>query len=154
MINQDSYSNFSSILIAEDEDDHARIISRSLKESAAIANEIIRVVNGQEAINYLKKEGKYKNLNHSLPILVLLDVKMPLKDGFEVLQEIKEDEKLKNIPVVMLTTTSTRDDLEKALKLGANDYIVKPLKLKDFMNKVSKLGCYWGLVSDVKLLLP
>ncbi len=75
---------------------------------------------------------------------------MPMKNGFEVLEEIRANKNLGKIPVVMLTTTSTSEDIKKAISLGANDYIVKPVNFKDFTDKVSKLGYYWGLVSDVK----
>jgi len=73
-----------------------------------------------------------------------------MKNGFEVLAEIKADETLKKIPVVMFTTTSTSEDIDKAMSLGANDYIVKPVKFSDFTEKVSKLGYYWGIISDAK----
>ena len=71
-----------------------------------------------------------------------------MKDGFEVLQDIKGNPELKKIPVVMLTTTSTSEDIKKALSIGANDYIVKPIHFNDFIEKVSKLGYYWGFISD------
>ena len=141
---------FAPILIVEDEEDHSRLIKKALKEAGNIMNELYHVENGQEAIEFLRKEGKYADSKHLLPALILLDVKMPMKNGFEVLEIIKSDDVLKRIPVVMLTTTSTSEDIEHALALGANDYIVKPVKFSDFTNKVSKLGYYWGLVSDVK----
>lgn len=137
------------ILVVEDEEDHARLIIKSLEETGNVLNKIIHIENGQLAIDYLKKINAYETNTDELPGLILLDVKMPMKNGFEVLEEIKTDETLKKIPVVMLTTTSTSEDIEKALKLGANDYIVKPIKFNDFTNKVSKLGYYWGMISDV-----
>lgn len=145
---------FKPILVVEDEEDHARLIIKSLKETGSVMNKIVHMENGQEAINYLKKQEGYKTNSDNLPGLILLDVKMPMKNGFEVLEEIKTDEGLKKIPVVMLTTTSTTDDIERALTLGANDYIVKPIKFKDFTNKVNKLGYYWGMISDVNSFLP
>ena len=141
---------FLPILIVEDEEDHSRLIKKALNETGQIMNEIYLVENGQDAIDFLKKEGEFSDSRHTLPALILLDVKMPMKNGFEVLEEIRANENLKNIPVVMLTTTSASEDIERALSLGANDYIVKPLKFCDFTNKVSKLGYYWGFVSDVK----
>jgi two-component system, response regulator len=136
------------ILIVEDEEDHARLITRSLIDSGNIANELIHLKNGEEAMNYLKKEEEYKDDENIPPSLILLDVKMPMKNGFEVLEELKKDQNLKKIPVVMLTTTSTSEDINKAMSLGANDYIVKPVKFADFTSKVQKLGYYWGIVSD------
>lgn len=141
---------FAPILVAEDEEDHSRLILKALKGSTSILNDIHLVENGQEALDFLRKEGAYKNNTTPLPALVLLDVKMPMKNGFEVLVEIRNDDKLKRLPIVMLTTTSTSEDIEKAMELGANDYIVKPIKFNDFSEKVSKLGYYWGLVSDLK----
>ncbi|MCF6212919.1 MAG: response regulator [Flavobacteriaceae bacterium] len=144
---------FAPILMVEDDEDHARLIKKALKKSGKIINEICHAKNGQEALDFLKKEGLFKNSKYLRPILILLDIKMPIKNGFEVLKEIKIDKKLKKIPVVILTTTATDEDIAKALRLGANDYIVKPIEFNDFTEKVRKLGCYWGLISDVKKVL-
>ena len=141
---------FMPILIVEDEEDHYRLIKKSLNEAGLMMNELYRVENGQYAIDFLKKEGKFADSTHALPTLILLDIKLPMKNGFEVLEEVKADENLKNIPVIMLTTTSNSEDIERAMSLGANDYIVKPVKFKDFISKISRLGYYWGLVSDIK----
>ena len=136
------------ILLVEDEEDHAELIIKGLKEDGHLINEIKWVENGQDAIDYIAQSGKYNKKNAPRPGLVLLDVKLPRKDGFQVLQEIKSEEDYKSIPVVMLTTTSTSDDVQKALKLGANDYIVKPIKFQDFVEKVKGLGYYWAFISD------
>jgi two-component system, response regulator len=149
-MNEEIKTEFAPILIVEDEEDHARLIIKSLVETGKMMNEIVHIDNGQDALNYLMQKGEYIDHKHHIPTLILLDVKMPMKNGFEVLEELKADEKLKKIPVVMLTTTSTSEDIDKAMTLGANDYIVKPVKLADFMDKVSKLGYYWGVVSDSK----
>lgn len=141
------------ILIVEDEEDHARLISKSLIDSGNIVNELIILDNGEEALNFLQKKEGYKTDKNILPALILLDVKMPMKNGFEVLEELRSDENLKKIPVVMLTTSSTSEDISKALLLGANDYIVKPIKFTDFTEKVKKLGYYWGIISDTKRIL-
>ena len=141
-------SNLVSILIVEDEEDHARLIKRALKESMHLMNDIFWVENGQQAIDFLTKNGEYKGQSLQKPGFILLDIKLPMKDGFEVLQDIKSNPELKKIPVVMLTTTSTSEDIKKALSIGANDYIVKPVHFNDFIEKVSKLGYYWGFISD------
>ena len=138
------------ILIVEDEEDHARLIIKALVENGTSLNEIFHIDNGLDALQYLNRTGKFTDRDHHCPALVILDVKMPMKNGFEVLEEIKTNEKLKKIPVVMLTTTSTSEDIDRAMSLGANDYIVKPVKFADFTQKVSKLGYYWGKVSDAK----
>src|SRR6056297_2169236 len=142
---------FPPILVVEDNEDHARLIIRTLKK-ANLMNETIHLKNGEEAINFLKKKENYTHDKELDPMLVLLDVKMPLKNGFQVLEVIKADKKLKEIPVVMLTTTSSSEDIAKAMQMGANDYIVKPVKFTDFTEKVSKLGYYWGVISDAKNL--
>lgn len=142
---------FAPILVVEDEEDHARLIIKGL-ESGNLMNKIVHAENGQLAMDFLLKQGKYKNDEQIVPMLILLDIKLPLKSGFEVLKEVKSHENLKKIPIVVLTTTSTSDDIEKAMLLGANDYIVKPIKFAEFTEKVSKLGYYWGMVSDVKKL--
>ncbi len=141
---------FAPVLVVEDEEDHSRLIIKALNQAGQIMNSIILVENGQDAIDFLRKEGAYKDSDHLMPFLILLDVKMPMKSGFEVLEEIRGDENLKNIPVVMLTTSARSEDIEKAISLGANDYIVKPVKFEDFTDKVNKLDYYWGLISDVK----
>ena len=144
---------FAPILMVEDEEDHARLITKALKKTGKLLNEICHVDNGQKALDFLKKEGDFKDNTDPLPILILLDIKMPMKNGFEVLKEVRADKRLKNIPIVMLTTTSTSEDINKALALGANDYIVKPVNFTNFSKKVSNLGYYWGLVSDLKKVL-
>ncbi len=136
------------ILLVEDEEDHAELIIKGLNEDGHLMNEIKWVENGQEAIDYITQSGNYNKENAPRPGLVLLDVKLPRKDGFHVLKVIKSEEKYKSIPVVMLTTTSTSDDIRKALNLGANDYIVKPIKFQNFVEKVKGLGHYWAFISD------
>ena len=143
-------TTFAPILIVEDEEDHARLIIRALTENGKMLNEIVHIDNGQDALDYLMRKGEYESKEYLIPALILLDVKMPMKNGFEVLEELKADENLKKIPVVMLTTTSTSEDIDKAMGLGANDYIVKPVKFNDFTEKVGRLGYYWGIVSDAK----
>jgi len=146
-------TDFSPILVVEDEEDHVRLIKKSLRDAGHLLNKIYTAENGQIALDFLNKVGNFKDNKHQMPILILLDVKMPMKNGFEVLKELKKNKKLNNIPVVMLTTTSTSEDINRAMDLGANDYIVKPINFNDFTEKVAKLGHYWGLVSDVKKII-
>ncbi len=140
-------NHYDTILLVEDEEDHARLIKQSLKK-AKMLNPIAWVKNGVEAIEYIKKTGQYEQEKPPQPALILLDIKMPLMNGFEVLKEIKTNDKYKAIPVVILTTTSLSEDIKKAMELGANDYIVKPVKFSDFTHKVQSLGYYWVFVSD------
>ena len=94
--------------------------------------------------------GKYNKENAPRPGIILLDIKLPFKDGFEVLKELKSDKRFKTIPIVMLTTTSKSEDITRALDLGANDYIVKPVSWKDFEMKIRSLGKYWAFTSNSK----
>ena len=136
------------ILLVEDEADHARLVKKSLSEHGRLLNEIYWVKNGIEAMEYIAQSGSYNEKNAPRPGLILLDLKMPLKDGFQVLAELKSDPGYKSIPVVVLTTSVNSEDAKKALELGANDFIVKPVIFSDFVQKVGQLGNYWGFISD------
>ncbi|MDX8337929.1 response regulator [Draconibacterium sp. IB214405] len=149
-MNKEQKNIFAPILVVEDNPDHARMIIRTLKKKSNLMNEIIHFSNGQEVLDYFFKMKDEENSDQPNPILILLDVKMPIKNGFEVLEGIRAEKKCLNIPIVMLTTTANSEDVAKALKLGANDYIVKPLKYDEFTEKIAKLGYYWGVISDTK----
>jgi len=139
------------ILLVEDDPDHARLVQKAFSQHGHLANDIIWVKNGIEAINYIYQTDPFTPETASTPGLILLDIKMPMKDGFQVLEELKSHSIYKTIPVVVLTTTSNIDDVERALKLGANDYIVKPVKFVDFVEKIGQLGHYWAFISDANL---
>ncbi|MBN2657968.1 MAG: response regulator [Spirochaetales bacterium] len=138
------------ILLVEDEEDHARLILRSLSKGPEDANRIRHLKNGREALDYLLETGNFALGLEDLPLFILLDINMPLVNGFEVLETIKKNDRLKSIPVIMLTTTSRREDAMKALSLGANDFMIKPVSFSDFTEKIRQLEYYWGSVSDVK----
>lgn len=144
-----NYKNPEMILLIEDNEDHAFLIRKSLKEKGRIENGIYWVKNGQEGLDYVYQKGKYSSFES--PGLILLDVKMPIKGGFEVLEELKSHKKHKKIPIVMLTTTSNPKDVRKALEMGANDYIVKPVRFEKLAEKVGNLGKYWLMISDSKI---
>jgi len=143
-------NTFAPIIVVEDNPDHTRMIIRTLKKRSNLMNEIIHFSNGQEVLDFIFKMQEEKTTKQLHPILILLDVKMPIKNGFEVLEAIRSEKHCINIPVVMLTTTANSEDVARALKLGANDYIVKPLKYDEFTEKIASLGHYWGLISDTK----
>lgn len=147
-MNERKNKSLNSILLVEDEEDHVRLIKKALKEHGRLLNDIYWVKNGKEAMQYINRTDKYNEKNAPLPGLILLDIKLPLMDGFEVLKKLKSSKKYRTIPVVMLTTASAKEDIRKALELGANDYIIKPVKFSDFAKKVCKLGYYWAFVSD------
>lgn len=140
------------LLVAEDEQDHADLICEALQSEGRLVNEIRCVKNGREALDFVFGTGEFELVEAKRPGLILLDIKMPEYDGFEVLKRVKSDDRTKSIPVVMLTTTSEAGDIEKALSLGANDYIVKPVSWANFEEKVRSLGMYWALVSDSTML--
>lgn len=117
------------ILLVEDNAADIRLTKEVLQKGRIVSSlDVVR--DGVEAIDFLKKNGKYSNV--STPNLILLDLNLPKRNGFEVLEEIKRDEELKRIPVVILTVSDTNEDLIKAYNLHANCYVIKPLELKEF----------------------
>lgn len=144
-------SHVDTLLIVEDDPDHAHLIIDVLKNEGGLQNNIVWVANGLEAINYVYQKGQYSAENAPRPGLILLDIKMPEMDGFDVLKKIKADPETRTIPVVMLTTTQNREDVDKALELGANDYIVKPVEWDEFVRKIREVGKYWAFVSNCSL---
>jgi CheY-like chemotaxis protein len=129
-------------LLVEDDDDHAKIVERSMRQGK-ISNSLVRVSDGEEAMLFLRQQGKYAS--ELLPDVVLLDLKLPKKDGHEVLLEMKADIKLRTIPVVVLTTSNAESDRLSAYEQHANSYLVKPLDLKQFRAMVDGLSLYWGI---------
>lgn len=142
---------FMRLLLVEDDDDHARIITRTLN-SEKIATSVDRVDDGVKAVEYLKHEGVFKDI--PLPDLILLDLKLPKKNGLEVLEEIKADLILRCIPVVMLTTSDAESDKIKAYSNFVNSYLVKPIDADQFRKMVSELHLYWGIWNSSPELLP
>ncbi len=139
------------LLLVEDEQDHAFLVLEALNGNGHLVNEIKWVKNAREAVDYVNQEGKYNATNAPTPALILPDVKMHELDGFEVLTILKSHEKHKLIPVVMLTTTANCEDVKRAMSLGCNDYIVKPVSWEDFEQKVRKLGQYWAMISNARI---
>ena len=131
------------ILIAEDNDDHVVLLRRALKKGA-ILNPIFVVCDGEEVIAYLKGEGKFADrYEYPLPGLLLLDLKMPKKNGFEVLEWIRQQPFLKRLRVVVLTTSDNPSDIDRAYELGANSFIVKPLEQQQFLEVTEAIKGYW-----------
>jgi CheY-like chemotaxis protein len=137
------------IMLVEDNEDHIELTVNALRE-ANLTNKIVVMKDGTKAISYLKGDGEYSDRKtHSLPILILLDLKMPKLGGKEVLKMIKNDEGLKTIPVVILTSSGMESDKEECYKLGANSYIVKPISFGAFVEKVKSIPLYWLLVNSL-----
>jgi CheY-like chemotaxis protein len=128
-------------LLVEDDDDHAEIVIRSLRNDQA-AKKIDRAIDGVEALQYLHGEGVFQGV--LLPDVIFLDLKLPKKNGHEVLAEIKNDERLALIPVVILTTSDAEIDRLEAYRLHANSYLVKPLDGAQFKKMIQDMSLYWG----------
>ena len=133
------------ILLIEDNLKDAELTIRALRKSN-MNNHLIHLKNGAEALEFLFGTGKYEGRNISnKPTVILLDLKMPKVDGFEVMIQIKVNESTKSIPVVVLTSSKESSDIERAYLLGANSYIVKPVEFDEYMNVVTDVGLYWLL---------
>jgi CheY-like chemotaxis protein len=131
------------ILLVEDDPAHAEIVRRNLG-SFRVANRIIHMEDGQAALDYLLRHAPYANPKTSpRPNLILLDLRLPKVDGMEVLRRIKEDEELKRIPTVILTTSGAESDLVNAYTHGAGSYLVKPVDFEKFSKLMEAFGFYW-----------
>ena len=131
------------ILLVEDDTDHAELVIRSFQDHR-VANRIYHVPDGEAALDYLFRRGDYASPEKSpRPHLILLDLRLPRIDGLEVLKEIKEDEKLRCIPVVILTTSEAESDLARAYDCHTNSYLVKPIDFAKFTQLMKDLGFYW-----------
>lgn len=134
------------ILLVEDNPDDVMITKRAFKKGK-IRNKLFIVSDGIEALDFLQHRKGYEN--SPVPSLILLDIKMPRMDGFEVLKKIKEDKNLKSIPVIMLTTSERDTDIEKAYAIGCNSYIVKPVNFQKFLDVVINVQEYWLKITKV-----
>ena len=135
------------ILLVEDNPNDAELTMRALKKHN-LANKVHLVKDGAEALDFIYAEGEYSDRElENRPNVILLDLKLPKVDGLEVLKRLKEDERTKMIPVVMLTSSKEEEDMVKSYKLGVNSYIVKPVEFEKFMTSVEKLGLYWLLLN-------
>ena len=133
------------ILLVEDDPGHARLIEKNLRR-ANIANEIITLDDGQKAVDYLLKEEGYREDRHSTPLLILLDLNLPVLDGYQVLKIIKQDERTRSIPVAVLTTTDNPQEITRCYALGCNVYITKPVDYGQFSEAIRKLGLFLSIV--------
>ncbi|MET0634653.1 MAG: response regulator [Chitinophagaceae bacterium] len=131
------------ILLVEDNSSDAEMTITALNEHN-LANKLLHVKNGEEAIDYIFAEGKYRGRQmDDKPKVILLDLKMPKVNGIEVLQKLKSDERTKNIPIVVLTSSKEDPDIQKCYDLGVNSYVVKPVEFDEFQKAISELGLYW-----------
>jgi two-component system, response regulator len=131
------------VLIVEDNPDDLELALHALHRGQ-VANRVEVARDGAEALDYLFQRGAFDHLGDAdLPRVVLLDVKLPLIDGIEVLRELKADPRTRRIPVVMMTSSAEDRDLAAAYELGANSYIVKPVDIEQFFSAVQQVGLYW-----------
>jgi CheY-like chemotaxis protein len=134
------------ILLVEDDPGHARLIEKNLRRSS-ITNDVIMVSDGQQALDYLFGEGQYTGGECASPLLVLLDLNMPVLDGYQVLERMKADERTRRIPVVVLTTTDDTREVSRCYDLGCNVYVTKPVDYQQFSEAIRKLGLFLSVVT-------
>lgn len=140
--------NNNPILLAEDNPDDQALALRAFNKSN-LSNEIILAKDGVEALDYLLGQGRYAGEElPALPAVVLLDLKMPRKDGLEVLREIRMHERTKFLPVVLLTSSKEEQDIVQSYRLGANSYVRKPVDFNEFLKAIQQLGLYWLILNE------
>jgi CheY-like chemotaxis protein len=135
------------ILIVEDDPKDVELTLTALEEYN-LANEVVITRDGEEALDYLYCRGNFATRTNDNPAVLLLDLKLPKVDGLEVLQQIKSDEKLKMIPVVVLTSSREERDMVASYKLGVNAYVVKPVDFHEFVNAIKELGIFWAVINE------
>jgi DNA-binding response OmpR family regulator len=135
------------ILIVEDDPKDVELTMTALEEYN-LANEVVVTGNGAEALDYLYCRGKFNTRSSDNPAVMLLDLKLPKVDGLEVLRQIKSDDSLKMIPVVVLTSSREEKDMIASYKLGVNAYVVKPVDFHDFVNAIRELGVFWAIINS------
>lgn len=134
------------IMLVDDDEGHRLLIRENLR-AGGIVNEILELTDGQQAIDYLARRGQYQDPAKSpRPGLILLDIKMPKADGFAVLERIKADPHLRLIPVLMLTSTDDQGEVNRCYALGANSYVVKPVRYDEFQDRIKALGLFLDVV--------
>lgn len=133
------------ILLVEDNEGHARLIEKNLRRGN-ISNPIIKLEDGQRALDYLFDAQSYENSQHHPPLLVLLDLNLPVVDGYRVLERMKSDDRTKTIPVIILTTTDDKQEINRCYELGCNVYITKPVEYQQFAEAIARLGLFLSIV--------
>jgi CheY-like chemotaxis protein len=141
-------SELQRILLAEDNSNDVELTLAALKANR-LANEVIVVRDGAEALDYLYERNGFAGRAGGPPALLLLDLKMPKVDGLEVLREVKSDPALKTIPVVVLTSSREESDLIKSYDLGVNAYVVKPVDFHEFVDAVKLIGGFWAVLNEM-----
>ena len=135
------------ILIVEDDPNDVELTLTALADYN-LANEVVVTRDGQQALDYLHCRGEFSTRANGNPAVMLLDLKLPKIGGLEVLQQIKSDERLKMIPVVVLTSSNEEKDMMRSYSLGVNAYVVKPVDFHEFVNAVKELGVFWAVINE------
>lgn len=135
------------ILLAEDSPADAEMALDALRE-ARLANPVVHVEDGVEALDYLFCRGSYANRTQLAPAVVLLDIKMPRLDGLEVLKQMRGDERFRRVPVVILSSSREESDLVRSWDLGVNAYVVKPVDVSQFFTAIQTLGQFWAVLNE------
>jgi CheY-like chemotaxis protein len=135
------------ILIVEDDPNDVELTLTALTDYN-LANEVVITRDGQQALDYLYCRGEFSRRSTGNPAVMLLDLKLPKIGGLEVLQQIKSDEHLKMIPVVVLTSSNEEKDMMRSYSLGVNAYVVKPVDFHEFVNAVKELGVFWAVINE------
>ncbi len=135
------------ILLVEDD---ARDLELTLValERSELANEVVVVRDGAQALDYLRREGEFANRPAGNPAVVMLDLKLPKVDGLEVLRAVRQTIELRSLPVVMLTSSHEEGDVVRSYELGVNAYVVKPVEFKAFVSAIADLGVFWAVLNE------
>ena len=140
-------SDLARILLVEDDPRDVELTLTALGEYN-LANEVVVTRDGEKALDYLYSRGEFSTRSHDNPAVMLLDLKLPKIDGLEVLQQIRSDERLKLIPVVVLTSSNEEKDMIRSYQLGVNAYVVKPVDFHEFVNAIKELGVFWAVINE------
>ena len=135
------------ILLVEDNAKDVELTLAALEQNR-LANGVAITRDGVEALDFLKRRGKYASREQEMPVLVLLDLKMPKMDGLEVLRVVKQDPELRNIPIVVLTSSREEQDIVESYNFGVNAYVVKPVEFDRFVEVVKQLGLFWVVLNQ------
>ena len=135
------------ILLAEDNANDVELTLAALRQNHVV-NDVVVVRDGAEALDYLYRRNSYAGRSGGIPVVLLLDLKMPKVDGLEVLRAVKSDPQLKTMPIVVLTSSREEQDLVKSYDLGVNAYVVKPVDFQGFIEAVKLVGGFWAVVNE------
>jgi CheY-like chemotaxis protein len=135
------------ILLVEDDPKDIELTIEALSEYN-LANEIAVARDGVEALDYMYRRGIFASRPGGNPVVILLDLKMPKMDGMQVLNQLKSDENLHSVPIVILTSSRETRDLDEGYKLGVNAYVVKPVRFAEFIEAVKGIGVFWALINE------